>query len=81
MIELLRKFIHSDTGEILTLMGWAAIALFLFWLHPVFLFPVGMIVRELDKHRWNPFDMEWQSWKECLIPSAVYVPIHLAMFG
>lgn len=75
------NFFATDVGEIVLHLVWAVAVLGLFWVHPVLLLPTWVFSRELEQHNWSPFDMGWQSWKECLIPIAVYVPAHLLLFG
>jgi hypothetical protein len=81
MWEKLVTYIKTNTGQIVIRMFAAVVALFLFWIHPVLLFPVGLFVKKLELEHWHLFAMNWQTWKECLIPIAVYVPAHLLIFG
>lgn len=81
MWEKITAFFNTDAGEIAAHVIWGLAVLFLFWVHPVLVFPIWMFTRELEQHEWSPFKMGWQSWKECLIPSAAYVPLHLLLFG
>jgi hypothetical protein len=80
-LNKLKMFFEADVGQMATHIFWALAALILFWLHPVLVFPAWMITRKLEKYDWHIMDVPWASWKKCLIPIAVYVPIHLSLFG
>lgn len=83
MWDKIKNFFNggSETGDIVAHVLLAVLMLAFAWIHPVIVFPAMMLLRELEQHDFNPFDMGWQSWKECLIPTAIFVPAYILLFG
>lgn len=60
---------------------WAGAVLLMFHTMPIAIFPTWMLIHLFRQYEWHLFDIEWQSWKECLIPIAFYIPAHALLLG